>query len=68
MGADLSHGTVENDRVVCPFHHWQYDAGGNCCVEIPYRKRIPYRGPGQRLRRLLQLGAAQIASGLRLGT
>lgn len=27
MGADLSHGTVENDRVVCPFHHWQYDAG-----------------------------------------
>ncbi|MCU1717548.1 aromatic ring-hydroxylating dioxygenase subunit alpha [Pseudomonas sp. 5P_3.1_Bac2] len=40
MGADLSHGTVEDDRVVCPFHHWKYDAGGKC-VEVPYCKRIP---------------------------
>jgi 3-ketosteroid 9alpha-monooxygenase subunit A len=40
MGADLSTGTLENDRVVCPFHHWQYDASGRC-VEIPYCKRIP---------------------------
>lgn len=40
MGADLSTGTVENDRLVCPFHHWKYDAGGKC-VEIPYCKRIP---------------------------
>ncbi|MBF4554463.1 aromatic ring-hydroxylating dioxygenase subunit alpha [Pseudomonas sp. p50] len=40
MGADLSRGTLENDRVVCPFHHWQYDASGKC-VEIPYCKRIP---------------------------
>lgn len=40
MGADLSKGTIENDRVVCPFHHWQYDKSGKC-VEIPYCKRIP---------------------------
>ncbi|MEW6464004.1 Rieske 2Fe-2S domain-containing protein [Ectopseudomonas khazarica] len=40
MGADLSHGTIENDHVVCPFHHWKYDAGGKC-VEVPYCKRIP---------------------------
>ena len=40
MGADLSQGTIENDRVVCPFHHWQYEASGKC-VEIPYCKRIP---------------------------
>lgn len=40
MGADLSQGTIENDRVVCPFHHWQYDTTGKC-VEIPYCKRIP---------------------------
>lgn len=40
MGADLSHGTVEHDRLVCAFHHWKYDATGKC-VEIPYCKRIP---------------------------
>ncbi|MBO6277507.1 MAG: Rieske 2Fe-2S domain-containing protein, partial [Pseudomonas sp.] len=40
MGADLSQGTLENDRVVCAFHHWQFDASGKC-VEIPYCKRIP---------------------------
>lgn len=40
MGADLSQGTIENDRVVCPFHHWKYDTAGKC-VEIPYCKRIP---------------------------
>jgi len=40
MGADLSHGTVEGDRIVCPFHHWKYDASGKC-VDIPYCKRVP---------------------------
>ena len=40
MGADLSQGTIENDRLVCPFHHWKYDTGGKC-VEIPYCKGIP---------------------------
>ncbi|MDZ3991954.1 hypothetical protein PspTeo4_13544 [Pseudomonas sp. Teo4] len=40
MGADLSQGTIENDTVVCPFHHWKYDTSGKC-VEIPYCKRIP---------------------------
>ena len=40
MGADLSKGTIENDTVVCPFHHWKYDTSGKC-VEIPYCKRIP---------------------------
>jgi len=30
MGADLSQGTIENDTVVCPFHHWKYDTSGKC--------------------------------------
>ena len=47
MGADLSQGTLENDRVVCPFHHWQYDASGKC-VEIPYCKRIPPKAKTRR--------------------
>ena len=47
MGADLSQGTLVNDRVVCPFHHWQYDASGKC-VEIPYCKRIPPKAKTRR--------------------
>ncbi|OWL89420.1 MULTISPECIES: Rieske 2Fe-2S domain-containing protein [Halopseudomonas] len=40
MGADLSQGELVNGKVVCPFHHWAFDASGRC-AEIPYCKRIP---------------------------
>lgn len=40
MGADLSHGKVCGNSVVCPFHHWSWGADGKC-NEIPYSKRIP---------------------------
>lgn len=40
MGADLSQGELVDGRVVCPFHHWQFEASGRC-AEIPYCKRIP---------------------------
>ncbi|SDS07722.1 Rieske 2Fe-2S domain-containing protein [Pseudomonas oryzae] len=40
MGADLSQGTLQGNRVVCPFHHWQFEGSGRC-VEIPYCERIP---------------------------
>lgn len=40
MGADLSQGTLEGNRVVCPFHHWKFEGSGRC-VEIPYCERIP---------------------------
>jgi phenylpropionate dioxygenase-like ring-hydroxylating dioxygenase large terminal subunit len=37
LGAHIGYGGhVEGDRVVCPFHHWKYDAGGRN-VEIAYR-------------------------------
>lgn len=40
MGGDLSHGRLENDNVVCPFHGWQFDREGKA-VSIPYCKRVP---------------------------
>ncbi len=40
MGADLSQGELVDGKVVCPFHHWAFDASGRC-AEIPYCKRIP---------------------------
>ncbi|HUA34341.1 MAG TPA: Rieske 2Fe-2S domain-containing protein [Candidatus Binataceae bacterium] len=40
MGADLSHGEVRGDSVLCPFHNWSWGADGKC-NNIPYSKRIP---------------------------
>ena len=33
-GAKLSLGTVHEGCLVCPYHHWEYDASGKC-VRIP---------------------------------
>jgi phenylpropionate dioxygenase-like ring-hydroxylating dioxygenase large terminal subunit len=33
-GAQLSLGTVERDRIVCPYHGWSYDIEGQC-LHIP---------------------------------
>lgn len=40
MGADLSQGEVVDGRIVCPFHHWEFEASGRC-AKIPYCDRIP---------------------------
>ncbi len=47
MGASLANGCVTGERLRCPFHHWEYDALGQC-VHIPYMpaEKIP---PGARL-------------------
>lgn len=42
MGADLSVGTMCDDRVRCAFHHWEFDGSGRC-VSIPAASRIPRR-------------------------
>lgn len=34
-GGALSGGKVANARVICPYHGWQFDRGGNCTL-IPY--------------------------------
>jgi len=39
LGAHLAYGgCVDGDRIVCPFHHWAYDAEGTN-VDIPYVER-----------------------------
>lgn len=30
LGADLGGGTVQDDRLVCPFHSWEYGPDGAC--------------------------------------
>ena len=30
MGADLSHGKIENDHLTCPLHGWAYGSNGQC--------------------------------------
>ena len=40
MGAALSCGEVDGNRIRCPFHAWRWAGDGNC-DEIPYAKRIP---------------------------
>ncbi|RYX85383.1 MAG: aromatic ring-hydroxylating dioxygenase subunit alpha [Bradyrhizobiaceae bacterium] len=50
-GARLSKGWIKNDRVVCPYHGWEYDGGGRCTLmpaapdEAPMKKAraFPYQ-------------------------
>jgi phenylpropionate dioxygenase-like ring-hydroxylating dioxygenase large terminal subunit len=44
MGASLEGGFMIEDRIVCPFHNWEYDANGKC-ICIPYMPdgKIPPR-------------------------
>ncbi len=42
LGADLGQGAVVDDRIRCAFHHWAYDASGQC-VEAPGLRATPRR-------------------------
>lgn len=48
LGADLSRGQVCGERLVCPFHRFEYDRAGQC-VATPYPGRVP---PKARTRQL----------------
>jgi phenylpropionate dioxygenase-like ring-hydroxylating dioxygenase large terminal subunit len=39
MGAHLCDGTVEGNAIRCPFHHWKYNASGEC-IDIPAQKDV----------------------------
>jgi 3-ketosteroid 9alpha-monooxygenase subunit A len=40
LGAHLGQGCVVENTIRCPFHHWRFDAQGQC-VAIPYAQKIP---------------------------
>jgi len=41
LGAHLGHGgTVDGDRIRCPFHAWEFDGSGTC-ARVPYADKIP---------------------------
>ena len=41
LGANLAHGgTVRDNCVVCPYHHWSFDQRG-LCTAIPHALKIP---------------------------
>ncbi len=40
LGADLSLGQIVDGRLRCPYHHWSFDANGQC-ARIPTGDRIP---------------------------
>lgn len=43
LGAHFAHGGhVKGDRLVCPFHAWEFDDSG-ACAHIPYATKIPPR-------------------------
>lgn len=43
LGAHLAshNGSMRGDRIVCPFHRWQWDAISGACASIPYCDRTP---------------------------
>jgi len=40
MGTDLSKAKIRNDRLVCPYHSWEFGADGQC-LKIPSGDPIP---------------------------
>ncbi|HEV8254340.1 MAG TPA: Rieske (2Fe-2S) protein [Vicinamibacteria bacterium] len=40
LGADLGQGTVVDNALRCPFHHWTYDGSGRC-VAVPSQPDVP---------------------------
>jgi phenylpropionate dioxygenase-like ring-hydroxylating dioxygenase large terminal subunit len=53
-GAALSKGWIENGQLTCPFHGWQYDAGGICT-------RIPALEAGAAIPRAARIPSFQVA-------
>jgi phenylpropionate dioxygenase-like ring-hydroxylating dioxygenase large terminal subunit len=48
MGANLCMGKVSGDRLVCPFHEWEFGVDGRC-AHIPAQEEIPSWGKLARL-------------------
>src|SRR6476646_10792506 len=51
-GAALSLGWVDGDRIVCPYHGWQYNADGRCAKipSLPPDREIPAKARAKTFR------------------
>ncbi len=43
LGTHLKHGTIEEDRLVCPLHRWRYSAQGHCQIPGRCQPAFPVR-------------------------
>ena len=46
LNANLAHGCVRGNNVVCPFHGWEFNTGGQC-AKIPYSDKTPPHIPAE---------------------
>lgn len=43
LGGSLGRGTLKNDTVICPLHHWTFDlSSGKCLNGVPDEKVAAY--------------------------
>ncbi len=40
LNANLAHGCVKGNNLVCPFHAWEFNTNGKC-EHIPYADKVP---------------------------
>ena len=40
LNANLAHGCVKGNNVVCPFHGWEFNTKGQC-AKVPYSDKLP---------------------------
>ena len=40
LNANLAHGCVKGNNVVCPFHGWEFNTKGQC-AKVPYSDKVP---------------------------
>ena len=40
LNANLAHGCVKGNNLVCPFHAWEFKTNGKC-THIPYADKVP---------------------------
>ena len=40
LNANLAHGCVKGNNLVCPFHAWEFKTNGKC-AHIPYSDKVP---------------------------
>ncbi len=62
MGTDLALGSVNDNTLQCPLHHWRFNGDGQC-VKIPVSDRIPVDAKLAKLRCVERFGIIFVGHG-----